>query len=240
MKDIKLTNYDEKIAFQYLNKLQLGEIVYEPDGNVPPDFLVNRSIAVEVRRLNQNINESNGKFCGIEEIAVPLTKRVERILKAFNNCGIESWYVSFTFQRPLKPWKELEEDIKSGLISFLEGGPKEIKTLEVSKNFSLGIAKAGISYDDYFVLGGFLDLDSGGWVIEEMIKNINLCVEEKEKKIQIYREKYTYWWLLLVNHVSPGFNSKDLFSLKTMPYKSHRWDKIIIVNSTPPYQSFEL
>jgi len=45
--------------------------VYEPDGNTPPDFLVNGTIAVEVRRLNQNeIIESGHR--GLEVTTFPL------------------------------------------------------------------------------------------------------------------------------------------------------------------------
>ena len=44
-------NKDEQIAESYLESLELGAVIYEPDGKVPPDFLVDRRIAVEVRRL---------------------------------------------------------------------------------------------------------------------------------------------------------------------------------------------
>ncbi len=46
-------NRDERIVEGYLNSLNLGKAVYEPDGKVPPDFLVDGRIAIEVRRLNQ-------------------------------------------------------------------------------------------------------------------------------------------------------------------------------------------
>ncbi len=44
----------ESHARDYLEHLGLGRVVYQPDGNVPPDFLVDGRIAVEVRRLNEN------------------------------------------------------------------------------------------------------------------------------------------------------------------------------------------
>jgi len=45
----------ETLAKEYLRFLGYTDIIYEPDGNIPPDFLVNGRIAVEVRRLNQNL-----------------------------------------------------------------------------------------------------------------------------------------------------------------------------------------
>jgi hypothetical protein len=47
-------NSKEKIAQNYLVSLGFKDIVFEPDGNIPPDFAVEGKIAVEVRRLNQN------------------------------------------------------------------------------------------------------------------------------------------------------------------------------------------
>jgi hypothetical protein len=52
-------NREEKVAKTYLEKLGLGEVLFEPNGNVPPDFLINGRIAVEVRRLNQHYMKGN-------------------------------------------------------------------------------------------------------------------------------------------------------------------------------------
>ncbi len=44
----------ESLVRDFLLYRGYADIVYEPDGNVPPDFLIDGRIAVEVRRLNQN------------------------------------------------------------------------------------------------------------------------------------------------------------------------------------------
>ena len=45
----------EKVANEYPAESGLGRSrLRAPDGNTPPDFLVNGTIAVEVRRLNQD------------------------------------------------------------------------------------------------------------------------------------------------------------------------------------------
>ena len=67
----------ERIAYEFLKYSGYKDIVYEPDGNVPPDFLVNTRIAIEVRRLNQNYCK-NGNFKGLEETAIPLWKKIEK------------------------------------------------------------------------------------------------------------------------------------------------------------------
>ena len=45
-------NRSEKIVHDYLNYLS-NDIIYEPFPNEPPDFLVDKRLAIEVRTLNQ-------------------------------------------------------------------------------------------------------------------------------------------------------------------------------------------
>lgn len=44
----------ERIAKRFLERMKLGKVVFEPDGNIPPDFtFTSTGIGIEVRRLNQ-------------------------------------------------------------------------------------------------------------------------------------------------------------------------------------------
>jgi hypothetical protein len=76
----------EKLVYEYLVHLGFDSIVYEPDGNLPPDFLVSGTIAVEARRLNQNEVTGTG-FRGLEEIAIPLLMKITS-----NTIGTRSSY----------------------------------------------------------------------------------------------------------------------------------------------------
>ena len=69
------------IVFAYLSHQGFKEVVYEPDGNVPPDFLLDGRIAVEVRRLNQNEQTVSGPH-GLEEVAKPLWTRMNRLVES--------------------------------------------------------------------------------------------------------------------------------------------------------------
>jgi hypothetical protein len=51
----------ESEAKKYLKKI-FTDIVYEPDGNIPPDFLCDGYLAVEVRRLTFLEEIGNGKW----------------------------------------------------------------------------------------------------------------------------------------------------------------------------------
>ena len=69
----------ERIVLEYLFYRGFKSVVYEPDGNVPPDFLVNGRIAVEVRRLNQHKETAAGPR-GLEQVAYPLDAKFRRLL----------------------------------------------------------------------------------------------------------------------------------------------------------------
>src|SRR5690349_5917728 len=64
----------EELVKAYLRHLGFSHIEYEPDGNVPPDFLAEKRVAVEVRRLNQNEITGSG-FRALEEPTIPLSMK---------------------------------------------------------------------------------------------------------------------------------------------------------------------
>src|SRR6267143_274530 len=93
----------------YLRSAGFADIVYEPDGNVPPDFLVNRRIAVEVRRLNQNAIYNTGRTEGLEEVFIPLWQGLEQYLPTIGpSVHGESWYVGLKVRRPAETWHVLK------------------------------------------------------------------------------------------------------------------------------------
>ena len=61
----------------YLAHRGFTDVVYEPDGNVPPDFLVDGRIAVEVRRLNLNA-VTGTEYQGLEEASILLCTPMTR------------------------------------------------------------------------------------------------------------------------------------------------------------------
>ena len=60
----------ELLARSYLTSLHLGEVIFEPDGNIPPDFAIDKRIGVEVTRLNQHFAQAE-KRVGLEEQRYP-------------------------------------------------------------------------------------------------------------------------------------------------------------------------
>lgn len=200
----------EELADRYLRSLGFECVVFEPDGNVPPDFLVDGRIAVEVRRLNQNAVSEAGIYEGLEEVSIPLWQRMTRLLPTIGaSVTDETWFVAFDFRRPLDPWKLLEPKIKSVLLSFLASPSRSMTRLQVAPNFEIAVYPASRWHGSPFILGGATDDDSGGFVLGEVHSNLQLCSGEKERKIASFRSKYPQWWLVLPDHIGYGVDYRD-------------------------------
>ena len=231
----------EKVANEYLLNLALGAVVYEPDGNTPPDFLVNGTIAVEVRRLNQNeIIESGHR--GLEVTRIPLEASVRKLLASLGpaQSGV-SWFVCYDYRRPLPEWKKLHSALREYLLTFRANpSPERELSATICKGFEITLHRAGNSYPQFFVPGGPADHDSGGWELREMQKNLGLCIEEKTRKIAPYRHRYSKWWLVLVDRIGYGVEACDEQLYREHLKFEHNWDKIVLVNPLNPRFIFEL
>ncbi len=234
-------NDSEKSVNKYLLGLGLGRVVHEPDGNIPPDFSVAGRIAVEVRRLNRN-EETAGRHRGLEVTSKPLNAL---IIKALASMGHPiygtSWFVCYTYRRPLPPWRKLERLVISALEEVRQQPRLEDVELRITGRLRLSFTRASRLRSDLFVLGGCIDLDSGGFVIAEMASNIQLCIDEKSAKISFVRNRHPEWWLALEDRICYGdLNEDDRDQLRQLIRRDAVWNKIILVNPLKPSAGFEL
>ena len=232
-------NSSERLAETYLRSLGYADIVHEPDGNKPPDFLVDGRIAVEVRRLNQNTSLNNNRPEGLEEIFIPFWQRMQHYLPTLGIGGNESWYVGVRIKRPLESWKTLEPILRSALMKFMYSEDRVPKTIRISPHLEINLAQAGKVYSSFYRLGIGLDKDAGGFVISKIYRNLNLCISDKNKKIAPYRNKYSEWWLVLLDHIGLGADVEDRRQLRDLPQIEHSWDKVILLNPLNTEDSFE-
>lgn len=99
----------EKIVRSHLAHQGFTDIIYEPDGNVPPDFLLNGAIAVEVRRLNQHFN-TGSIMEGLEVVARSQWDKLKNLLRSLgppDDC--RCWFVMQDFGRPMEDWRSLSK-----------------------------------------------------------------------------------------------------------------------------------
>jgi hypothetical protein len=230
----------EQLVEQHLAHRGFKNIAYEPDGNVPPDFLVNNAIAVEVRRLNQN-HLDGVQTKGLEEDAIPLWKKTKKVIESFGpSAASETWFVFFRFGRPLAPWKIVEPKFRSALQAFAQRPVREAGTIMSEGSFEVDVFPASNPHPAMFLMAGCSDQESGGWLLSEMEKNILHCASEKARKVSGVRSKYPQWWLALVDHIGHGLDEFDREMFRDQVSIEHNWDKIIIIDPRDPKRYFEI
>ena len=174
-------NAEEQIAENYLQSLGLGNVRFEPDGNIPPDFSVGSSIGVEVRQLNQNYFGEDGSK-GLEELSIPLWKILEKVISEFDDqFDGNSYWIIAKYHRPSKQSsKETAKSVRDSLEDFLRRGSKAPDDLIVNNHLNLMIRPATSVLGQVFRLGGMKDRDNGGWVLPIYAK-IYCIVSEKSR-----------------------------------------------------------
>lgn len=231
----------ESIAFQYLRQRGIDdrEVEFEPDGNVPPDFLVRGEVAVEVRRLNQN-EKTPGGTRGVQTI--PTRQSVSEFVKTIGPpAPEESWWVRVTILRRPASLKSLKRSIRSELAAFLEWPDRHD---EHTHRFTVGglrleLSRANGPHPSVFVPASFVDRRVGGFVLSELMRNIPICVEEKREKVSQYRARYPEWWLILVDHVHGHLEPYEEQELRSYVRVPPDWDRVAIVSAYDPRCSLE-
>lgn len=232
----------ERLAARYLESLGLGTVVFEPDGNVPPDFSVGGKVAVEVRRLNQNYEKPAAEAEGLEERAIPLWQAFKSLLPTLGpSVAGECWYVGINFRRPLAPWKQLKPLAVSVLTSFMRSPSRTNQTLNVAPNLEIDVFRAGKDHGAFFVLGTSVDDDSGGWVMHELVKNLRLVLAEKERKVAPYRPRYPSWWLVVADYIDYGMEDVDrqVFRSEIVPALRHSFERLVLLDPRGERSPFE-
>ncbi|MBX3429976.1 MAG: hypothetical protein KF779_10370 [Hyphomonadaceae bacterium] len=228
----------EVLVERYLLSLGLGEVVFEPDGNIAPDFVVGGRIAVEVRRLNVSVDAGKGME-GLEETAISLRGKMLKLLESYGpSTSGETWAVGYTFRRPISTWRTLERPIRSVLDGF--GGAKEgdRKDFQLERGFRLKLRRLTPGVERYVPLGEH-DLDAGGYVVPMVTENLVHCIAEKSAKIAPHKHKYAEWWLVMpdftnnVLHVLSGPERLDVAV-------AHVFDRIVVIDPDRPARALEV
>lgn len=230
---------EEKIAYDYLVSSGHKNIIYEPHGHIPPDFSIDGSIGVEVRRLNQNLFKRK-KVKGLEQDRIRLLRGVRSVLREFDERNpVKAYWIVIDYYRPLGNLSKIKNEIRKELKSFLINNPTTPFVKKITSTFTITIARAQKENIQRFRVGIESDLDSGGFIIPMYKDNIEYCSQEKAMKIQYYINNFVSWWLILVDML-PGISTQDISKLVLDSSTSAVWEKIIIVNPITKKKTFEL
>jgi len=228
---------EETLAQRFLSHLGYQEIVYEPLGpSTAPDFLVDGRIAVEVRRLNHNLESSTG-YEGRENVEMARIYALQAFLKSFGKpVDGHSWFVLYKITKSngelerhwKEHWQKNQRIARQTLERFINSQNHDSRIFYIRGDFELEILPVGKVYDSIFVLGYVIDdNDEAVLLTDELEKNLRICIKEKGKIIANVGSQFSEWWLVLVDRI--GFTSeRDLF--QHQPFPAHSWDRIILIN----------
>lgn len=231
----------ERLVEDHLKYCGYSQIEFEPDGNVPPDFLVDNRIAIEVRRLNQNhFNGSSAK--GLEEVSIPLWHRVKALVKSAGApIDGESWFVYFRFSRPVEKWKTLKVMLEDALEAFKQSSDKSKRIIAKGRGFELEVwCRTSVPHETMFVMAGCSDEESGGWLLSQMQINIEHCIDEKSDKISKVKGRYPEWWLVLSDHIGYGLNDFERDIFRDQVSVVHNWDRIVLIDPRDHTRWFQI
>ena len=232
-------NQDETIAEKYLLSLGYENVVFEPDGNKTPDFLLNGKTAVEVRKLNQHFAR-NGKIEALEQVKYKLIPMLDNMLKEFEGDSHDSSaFVCITYSRPADKIKQSINKIRKALLNHL---PRinEQAAFQVTDTIKIELLPASKRHESAYVLGSMPDMDAGGFVVSEIYRNLQIVLEEKSKKISKLKHKYNEWWLILVDYIGYGLCERDIEQLRELPKVTNGWDKVVLISPQENGRGFEI
>ncbi|OCH39443.1 hypothetical protein [Aliivibrio fischeri] len=234
-------NIEEIVAHNYLEGLNIGKICYEPDGNRPPDFRLNKDIAIEVTRLNEHI-EIQGKIKRLDDDRSAIISFIKRILHSFQpDFSDGQFWVEIKVKRPFGDRKKTGRKLNNLLSSFESATNIDcVKEYEVTDALSIKFLRCDSDkLSSAFRLGCFSEHDTGGWVGEEVLKNITYCINIKSSKIKPYINSYKEWWLVLVDTLAYGDYDEYVGMLKSSIDKK-AFRKVIVLDRETGSYAFEI
>lgn len=147
---------EENIAKKYLEQQGMGSPVFEPDGNIPPDFaFLAQNKAIEVRRLNR-ILSADGTLTE-ENIYIPFWKKLKEVLNTFDGQLNDKSYlviIDYVIPRPLRKFngKKISQELKL----FLDSQDCKLPyTLSVNDGLSLRILELEPIKERTFILASW-------------------------------------------------------------------------------------
>jgi hypothetical protein len=225
-------NRDEQVVFEYLKKLHGENVVFEPEHNNTPDFSVNSCTAVEVRRLNQHFFE-NEKPEGLENLSIPLFDAFREVLESLNYLYAEkSYWVFIDYKRPLSSSiHQAKKDMELALREFLDLNISKFPyEIPVNSEITFSFYESNPGNGKLFPVGGSDDSDAGGWVISVYAENIRHCIDEKSSKISKHLQKYSEWWLFLVDWIGFWIDTNEIAEVIKLVGDTGNFDKVCILS----------
>lgn len=220
---------EEKIAKKYLEQQGLGSPIFEPDGNIPPDFaFLPQQKAIEVRRLNRVLS-ADGTLTE-ENLYIPFWNNLKKVLSTFDSqYNGKSYLIIIDYITPLPLPKFNGKKISQKLKFFLYSqGSKLPYILTLNDSLSLRILKLEPIKEHTFTLASWgYDIRS---VSNLYIESVQRFIAEKSNKIKPHKHKYLEWQLLLVDSMRWDLGIEEIENIKASITDLGLFDSLVVID----------
>jgi len=238
--EVLITIVEEKIAYNFLINLGYKSIDFEPNGkSTAPDFVINNSIAIEVRRMNKHIDINNCRI-PIEKTKYELIPRFKNLLNEINNPKLDfSIAITLIYKRPVNISKELLGLLKESISNSTNNGIFE-KEVFVNPHISYLLYKGNGRAEKTYYLTYIKDMDKGGNIQDVRFNAFKICLKDKTNKMKHLQNKYKEIWLILIDDIFSRVDYTTKQDFERYPYEKSFFNKIILVSKRDASNWIEL
>jgi len=224
-------NREEKVAKKYLEQQNLGVVVFEPDGNIAPDFALSKNIAIEVRRLNRSLFIGEDEVISEEEIYIKFSAMLNDVAKNFDaTYDNKTFFIGIEHITPFKPKKSIKKHLEDKLTDFLNSYRGNLPfRLKINKDIELIIFELQPIAGRVFVPIATMHLPAPV-IVDLYNENIKNYIAEKSRKIQRYKYKYSEWWWLLVDMAKWDLDLYELGKIKSSIIDLGLFDSVVVID----------
>ena len=228
-------------AKAFLGGLGFTDVIFEPDGNVPPDFALDGRIAVEVRRLHHIERASGSEARGTDESWIPLYRRVSELCDQLSKDNPERfWILSYSIKRPVQTWRSTRAILELWLLSLrnLPAATRE-HVLNAPSLTVTAYASTELSTPEFHA-GIINDPETTGWQIPLLLQGVEHCLVDKTTKVAPYLSRYDEWWLVLIDQISYGVAEESRHFLRRHPISLSSFKRVVLVDPLNSLNYFDL
>ena len=228
MTKIREMDATEKIAQVWLKSTYpTGHIVPEPDGKYPPDFLLDGTIAIEVRRFDQNRKHpATGKIIGLN---IDLRCNGRFLDKEFAKLRSSDGFQYHVDLEITDPIQIVFDTVTRRSIKEAHASLNGKQATTIHSGFKLTwIPWLPASTPDAVILGG-ADDNSDGWLRQAYVDNLCRIIDFKTDTVTKNAKKdYKPWWLVLVDYAFHGTRFDPPLDLSQIDKRA--FTRIVIIN----------